>query len=145
MSFVVVNTNPYFTNQLCHHILNSMMKPPYLREILAQNVKSARNSLHITQENLAEYASIAYPTMRDIENCRTWVSDKTLDNIAKALNMEAYELLIPPKIKEGRESEQSQTTLQKTAKLINTKKRELNKRTSEIMDDLVHEIIKIHS
>ena len=34
-------------------------------------------------------------TINDIEGCRTWVSDKTIVKIARALNIEAYQLLYP--------------------------------------------------
>ena len=122
-----------------------MEKSLYLRQILAKNIKSARTSLHITQEKLAEYAFISAPYMRDIEYCRTWVSETTLDNIARALNMEAYELLIPKKLKEDGEIKQSRTTLRKTTDLVAAKKRELSKKAGELMDELILEIIQMHS
>ena len=118
-----------------------MEKSQNLRKILAQNIRNARTSLHISQAKLAEYASISFPHMHDIEYCKTWVSDKTLDNIAKALNMEAYELLIP---KEAKEAGKEKSALRKTAELINAKKKELRKKTGEAMDDLILEIIKAH-
>ncbi|MCL1927307.1 MAG: helix-turn-helix domain-containing protein [Treponema sp.] len=121
-----------------------MEKPPYLREILAQNIKNARISLCITQEKLAEYASISVPYMRDIEYCKSWVSDETLDKIAKALSMEAYELLIPQKPHEGGKSDQNKAALRKTTELIIAKKKELRKKAGEMMDELMHEIIQIH-
>ena len=121
-----------------------MEKSLDLRKILAQNIKNARASLHISQAKLAEYASISIHHMIDIENCKTWVSDKTLNNIARALNMEAYELLMPKKPKETGEAEKEKTALRKTAELINAKKRELRKTTGEAMDNLILEIIKVH-
>jgi hypothetical protein len=33
--------------------------------------------------------------MNDIEGCRTWVSDKTLIRLAKALETEIFRLLLP--------------------------------------------------
>ena len=38
--------------------------------------------------------------VRDIEGCRTWVSDKTLINIAEALKTDAYRLLVPENVQE---------------------------------------------
>ena len=66
-----------------------------MRSILSQNIKNARGTLHIAQEKLAEYADLSLSSIIDIERCRTWVSDRTLLNIAKVLNMEAYQLLVP--------------------------------------------------
>ena len=118
-----------------------MDKSQNLRKILAKNIRSVRTSLHISQEKLAEYASISISYMHDIEYCKTWVSDKTLGNIAKALNMEPYELLIP---KEEKEFGKENSDLLKTAELISAKKKELRKKTGEAMDDLILEIIKAH-
>ena len=122
-----------------------MEKSLYLRKILAENIRSARASLHISQEKLAEHAFISVPYMRDIEYYKTWVSETTLENIARALNMEAYELLIPKKSREAERPDRSKTTLRKTTELVTTKKRELRKKVGEIMDDLILEIIQIHN
>ena len=72
-----------------------MEKPPYLREILAQNIKRQREKLGITQEHLAEKADISAAMMNDIEGCRTWISDKTLKNLSTALQVDTYRLFIP--------------------------------------------------
>jgi len=101
-------------------------------------------ALHLSQAKLAESADISVSYMLDIEYCKTWVSDKTLSQIARALNMEAYELLIPESSKEGGKSGQDATTVRQTTGLINAKKKELRKQASETMDDLILEIIKLH-
>jgi predicted transcriptional regulator len=67
-----------------------------LRLILSQNIRNAWEVLHITQAKPAEYADISLPYMTDIEQCKTWVINKTLVNIAQVLNVEAYGLLMPP-------------------------------------------------
>jgi transcriptional regulator with XRE-family HTH domain len=115
-----------------------------LRLILAQNIKSAREALHITQAKLAEYADISLPYMTDIEHCKTWVSDKTLGNIARALNMEAHELLIPPG-KENKSQSKEQALLRQIARLIQEKKRALRQTTGDSMDDLILQIIRLYS
>ena len=38
--------------------------------------------------------------VRDIEGCRTWVSDKTFIKIAEALKTDGYRLLMPETIQE---------------------------------------------
>ena len=56
-----------------------------IRRILAQNIKNRRKELGISQMKLAELAGLSAPYMNDIERCQTWVSDKTLAKLAKAL------------------------------------------------------------
>ena len=114
-----------------------------LRQILSQNIRNARQSLHISQAKLAEYAGISVPHMLDIEYCKTWVSDKTLYSIASALNLEAYELLLPKNTEKTSKLKQENTNLMKTAELIKAKKRELRKNTGEIMDNLILDILKL--
>jgi transcriptional regulator with XRE-family HTH domain len=66
-----------------------------LRKALSLNIKKQRAILGISQEKLAEKAGISANMVNDIEGCRTWVSDKTLINIAKSLEIEVYRLLLP--------------------------------------------------
>jgi transcriptional regulator with XRE-family HTH domain len=115
-----------------------------LRKILAQNIRMARTSLHITQAKLAEFADISVPYMVDIEYCKTWVSDKTLTSLAKALNMEAYELLIPEKFEKTGHSGGKNQVLPAIADVVKAKKTILRQNLGQIMDDLLLEIIKIY-
>jgi transcriptional regulator with XRE-family HTH domain len=66
------------------------------RELLAANIKVKRNELGLTQEKLAELVDVSYQMIHDIEGCRTWVSDKTLQGLSRALEVDMYELLSPP-------------------------------------------------
>ncbi|MDR1308163.1 MAG: helix-turn-helix domain-containing protein [Treponema sp.] len=66
-----------------------------LREILAGNIKKQRKHLGLTQEKLAEIADLSSNMVNDIEGCRTWVSDKTILKLAKALKLDVYQLLLP--------------------------------------------------
>jgi len=66
-----------------------------LRKVLSQNIKNHRELLCFTQEKLAEKAQISSNMLRDIEGCRTWVSDTTLVNIATALKTDIYRLFMP--------------------------------------------------
>lgn len=70
-----------------------------LRLVLASNIKEHRRILGISQEKLAELASLSWQTVNSIECCRTWVSDKTLENLARALKIEPFQLLTPLKTK----------------------------------------------
>jgi transcriptional regulator with XRE-family HTH domain len=66
-----------------------------IRELLAANIKAKRSELGLTQEKLAELVDISYQMIHDIEGCRTWVSDKTLQKLSKALEVDIYELFCP--------------------------------------------------
>jgi transcriptional regulator with XRE-family HTH domain len=116
-----------------------------LRKILSINIRTARENLHITQARLAEYADISMSYMSDIEYCKTWVSDKTLMRIAKALNMEAYELLRPLGGEPTAEDAEKGTNLHQIAELVNDKKKALKKAAEESLDDLISQIIKLHA
>ncbi|MDR2798140.1 MAG: helix-turn-helix domain-containing protein [Treponema sp.] len=69
--------------------------PERLRKLLSLNIKSRRRILGISQEKLAETADLSAQTVNDIEGCRMWVSDKTIVKLAQALQVEAYQLLLP--------------------------------------------------
>jgi len=66
-----------------------------IRKTLSKNIKNHRELLSLSQEKLAEKAKISANMIRDIEGCRTWVSDTTLTNIAAALDTDIYRLLMP--------------------------------------------------
>jgi transcriptional regulator with XRE-family HTH domain len=66
-----------------------------LRKILAANIKKRRKKIGISQEKLAELTNLSAQTINDIEGRQMWVSDKTMVKLAKALDLDVYELLVP--------------------------------------------------
>jgi len=70
-------------------------KPEKIRQILARNIKKWRESLGMTQEELAETANLSVQTINTIEGCRMWISDKSITRLAKALNIEIFQLFMP--------------------------------------------------
>jgi transcriptional regulator with XRE-family HTH domain len=120
-----------------------VVKTRDLRKILSENIRKNRAALHISQEKLAESADISMPHIQDIEYCKTWVSEKTLSKIAKALNLEAYELLIPENAEKKEKAGGKNRSLQQTAELIKERKRLLRKNVDESMDNLMLDIIKL--
>jgi transcriptional regulator with XRE-family HTH domain len=72
-----------------------------LRQTLSANIRAARKSRHLTQIQLAIYADVSLSYMTDIERRKTWVSDKTLLRIAKALDTSPWLLLRPPEQETG--------------------------------------------
>ena len=67
-----------------------------VRKRLSANIKKGRERLGYTQEKFAEIANLSTQSISDIEGCRTWVSDKTLFRLAKALRVDISQLLAPP-------------------------------------------------
>jgi transcriptional regulator with XRE-family HTH domain len=66
-----------------------------VRAILAANVRKHRKILGFSQEKLAEETGLSWKMINTIEGRRTWISDTTLENLAKALGVEVYQLLLP--------------------------------------------------
>jgi transcriptional regulator with XRE-family HTH domain len=66
-----------------------------LRKVLSANIKKYRNIEGISQEKLAERTGLSEQLIKDIEGCRSWISDKTAVKLAIALNVEVYQLLYP--------------------------------------------------
>jgi transcriptional regulator with XRE-family HTH domain len=68
-----------------------------LRDILANNLRSNRRKCGLSQEKLAEKAGISTQYIAMIELSRQFPTPEMLDRIAKALEVEAYELFsVPP-------------------------------------------------
>jgi len=63
-----------------------------IREILAENMKKHRQKLDITQPELAERANISTNFIGMIEQKRKFPAPEMLERIAKALEIEPYEL-----------------------------------------------------
>jgi transcriptional regulator with XRE-family HTH domain len=71
------------------------MKVSDLRKTLSKNIKRHRELLGISQEKLAESTGMSAMMIKDIEGCRTWVSDKTLIALASALQTDIFRLFMP--------------------------------------------------
>jgi transcriptional regulator with XRE-family HTH domain len=128
-----------------YHIFYIVAETTDLRKILSQNIKAARKALHLTQTKLAESADISLPYMTDIEHCKTWVSDKTLINIARALNMEVYQLFMPMEDNSERKDSDQNKILREIADIVDVKKKNLRKIAENIMDELLDQIIRLYS
>jgi len=58
-------------------------------------MKLLRKKAGFSQERLAEEAELSAQSISDIEGRRTWVSDKTLEKLAKALGVNIFQLFMP--------------------------------------------------
>lgn len=109
-----------------------------LRKILSQNIRFFRKNLHLTQERLAENADISLPYLSDIEHCKTWVSDKTLLKLSKALNTTPSELLnenIPPVEIHLKDNS--------IADLLLEQKKQISKAVSDICDETFSKLLEL--
>ena len=71
------------------------MKSEDIQKRLAENLRSIRKSQKLTQFELAEKADVSEDTIKSIELCRFWPSEKTLAQISCALNIDIFHLFIP--------------------------------------------------
>jgi transcriptional regulator with XRE-family HTH domain len=76
-----------------------------VKELLATNTRIFRKKLGFSQEKLAEATNLSAQSISDIEGCRTWVSDKTLEKLANVLNVDIFQLFIPSDENNGNTSE----------------------------------------
>jgi transcriptional regulator with XRE-family HTH domain len=95
-------------------------KPLDIRKTLSTNIKNHRELLGLSQEKLSEKAGISSNMVRDIEGCRTWVSDTTLINIAAALETDIYRLFMPETINEAENYRTVLLDLNKTFRKLKT-------------------------
>jgi len=67
-----------------------------LKEIYGKNIKRLREKQKMTQAQLAEKIELAEKYISTLETCDKWGSFDTLLALANALEVEPYELLLPP-------------------------------------------------
>ena len=108
-----------------------------LRKTLSNNIRIFRKELHLTQEQLAENAEISFSYLADIEHCKTWISDKTLMKLAKALHKQPFELLITQK------TEGDKLDIHLISDIICEEKKELIKTVSDICDKTAQKILRV--
>jgi len=68
-----------------------------LREMLSSNIRKYRHRRGLSQFSLAAKADLSTNFIADIEAGNTWVSSMTLIKLAKAFEIEVFELLRPDK------------------------------------------------
>ncbi len=108
-----------------------------LRRTLSNNIREFRRNLHLTQEQLAENADISLSYLADIEHCKTWISDRTLMKLSRALHRQPFELLVEA------ESGSERTNISEISDIIYNEKKELIKNVSDICDRTIQKIMKL--
>ena len=66
-----------------------------IQKRLAENIKRIRKEKKLTQFELAEKANVSDETIKNIEVCRAWTSEKTLSQITEALDIDICKLFMP--------------------------------------------------
>ena len=110
-----------------------------LRKILSENIRNRRKELHLTQDRLAENADISLPYLSDIEHCKTWVSDKTLIKLAKALGKKPSDLL-----KENESIVQEKSIESFYADIIMSQKKQILETINDICDSTFSKLMSLH-
>ena len=100
-----------------------------VKELLALNIKMLRKKRGLSQEKLAEIADLSAQSISDIEGLRTWVSDKALERLAKALNVDIFQLFIPSS--EGNENDSELSLYNQVLKLKASMKEDIDKRLDQ--------------
>lgn len=62
---------------------------------LAENLKRLRKERKLTQFELAEKANISEAMIKSVELCLSWPSEKTLTQLAEALEVDILKFFIP--------------------------------------------------
>jgi len=100
-----------------------------VKALLALNIRIIRKKWGFSQEKLAEASNLSAQSISDIEGCRTWVSSNALERIAKALDVDIYQLFIPSVKINGYETE---TILyNRLMRLRNSMKEDIDKRLDQ--------------
>mgnify|MGYP004634783965 FL=1 len=76
-------------------VQNNAMKSSDIQKRLAENLKRIRKQQKLTQFELAEKAGISDETIKKIELCKTWTSEKTLSQITDSLQVDIHTLFLP--------------------------------------------------
>ena len=101
------------------------MKHEELNVVYGTNIKQHRKSKDFSPETLSEKAGISPSFLSDIENGKKWGSFETLVALANALEVEPYELLLPP-----------QTSISYDTKRTKDLMNRLRKNLGEVVDTL---------
>jgi transcriptional regulator with XRE-family HTH domain len=93
-----------------------------LKDILKENIKKYRKRRSLSQFALASKIDLSTNFLADIEAGNTWVSAQTLIKLAKAFDIEVYELLKP---ENSTTSPEEQKEIGHTKKILESYTRDL--------------------
>lgn len=71
------------------------MNAEQIQKRLGENLRTMRKKNKLTQFELAEKANVSEDTIKSIELCRAWPSERTLALISEALDIDVFYLFLP--------------------------------------------------
>jgi transcriptional regulator with XRE-family HTH domain len=69
-----------------------------IRLLFAKNLKHLREQQHLSQMDLSGLSGITFNFINSIENCKKWVSPKTIAILASALKVKPHQFFIDEKL-----------------------------------------------
>ena len=113
-----------------------------IKDILKENIKKFRQRRDLSQFALAAKLDISTNFLADIEAGNTWVSALTLHKLAKAFDIEPYELLKPEKKDFG---PKEQKEIAQTKKMLDSFSKDLAEVLKNSVDKSVNHLKKQYS
>jgi len=113
-----------------------------IKDILKENIKKYRQRRNLSQFALASKINISTNFLADIEAGNTWVSAQTLMKLAKAFDIEPYELLKP---ENTAISPEEQTEIDQTKKMMDSFSKDLAEVLKNSVDKSVDHLKKQYS
>jgi transcriptional regulator with XRE-family HTH domain len=110
-----------------------------LKDILKENIKKYRKRRNLSQFALASKIDLSTNFLADIEAGNTWVSAQTLQKLANAFGIEAFELLKPEK-KELSPKEQKE--INQSKELMNSFSNDLSEILKNSLDKSIDHLKK---
>ena len=97
-----------------------------IKNLLGHNIRLYRETIGISQEELAEKAGISPPFLGSIERGEKWPSHETLTGIAAGLKVEAYDFFKPEHIVSSDVNKLTKKMLKEIQSVVNQTIREIN-------------------
>ena len=113
-----------------------------IKDILKENIKKYRQRRNLSQFALASKINISTNFLADIEAGNTWVSAQTLIKLAKAFDIEPYELLKPENTSI---SPEEQTEIDQAKKMMDSFSKDLAEVLKNSVDKSVDHVKKQYS
>ena len=113
-----------------------------IKDILKENIKKYRQRRNLSQFALASKINLSTNFLADIEAGNTWVSAQTLMKLAKAFEIEPYELLKP---ENTAISPEEQTEIDQAKKMMDSFSKDLAEVLKNSVDKSVDHLKKQYS
>jgi transcriptional regulator with XRE-family HTH domain len=126
-------------------------KTDNIKELFATNLRENRRKRGLTQEKLAEKAKISLRYLATLELGKNFPSGGMLENLAKALDIHAFQFLYPPTAPEGTIFHLEQSILANMEKVVSKTMQQFIKKdeksiidssSKEELEQLRHEVIQ---